>query len=89
MHERGLVHVVQSTSYLEHAFLRWVATPATLPGIEDHVEAQPEIEIADRRYLVDYLFRGSHLDVAVELDGFTFHSSREFVEITRRLKEGA
>lgn len=76
MHERGLVHVVQSTSYLEYAFLRWVATPATLPGIEDHLEAQAEIEIADRRYLVDYLFRGSQLDVAVELDGFTFHSSR-------------
>ncbi len=63
-------------SFLEACFLRWVLAPATDPGIVDLVTAQAEVGVADRRYKIDYEITGEQLLLAVELDGFAFHSSR-------------
>lgn len=67
---------IGSDSFLEYAFLRWVLAPATDAGIAPLVTAQREVEVADRTYRLDYEIAGSKLLIAVELDGFEFHSSR-------------
>ncbi|MBS1676690.1 MAG: DEAD/DEAH box helicase family protein [Actinobacteria bacterium] len=63
-------------SFLEYAFLRWVLTPATLPQIVARVEPQAAATIGERHYRLDYEIVGDEQRVAVELDGFQFHSSR-------------
>lgn len=67
---------LRADSFLEYAFLRWVLAPAAVDGIRPHVEPQAEIAVGGHRYFVDYLIRGTTLAVAIELDGFQFHSSR-------------
>src|SRR5215467_7746240 len=67
---------IRSDSFLEYAFLRWVLTPATLPQIVEKVEPQSEVMIDGRRYRLDYEIVGDEQRIAVELDGFQFHSSR-------------
>lgn len=64
-------------SFLEYAFLRWVLAPATFPAIIARVEAQAVVEIDGRRYRLDYEIAGDQTLVAIELDGFQFHSSRD------------
>lgn len=76
-HDAPLWEAVASTSFLEYAFLRWVLAPATLPGIRDHVHPQAEVAVDGRKYRVDYEIRGSERVLAVELDGFEFHGSRQ------------
>jgi superfamily II DNA or RNA helicase len=71
-----LWETLSSSSFLEYAFLRWVLAPATGPGIRRHVCPQAEVAVDGRRYRVDYEIRGSERVLAVELDGFEFHSSR-------------
>lgn len=68
-------HLV-STSFLEYAFLRWILTPAVAPGLYEQVTPQREVEVAGRRYWVDYEIAGAEKTIAVELDGFAFHGSR-------------
>src|SRR5262245_10429335 len=68
---------LRSDSFLEYAFLRWVLAPATRPEILGHITPQAEWECDTRRYLLDYEIAGPSLRVAVELDGFEFHSSRD------------
>jgi superfamily II DNA or RNA helicase len=63
-------------SFLEVCFLRWILAPATYPGILEHIVPQAEAVVEDRRYLVDYEIAGDRLLIAVELDGFAFHSDR-------------
>jgi superfamily II DNA or RNA helicase/very-short-patch-repair endonuclease len=65
-----------STSYLEDAFLRWVLTPATTTGILGYVSAQHPVPVGEHTYRLDYRIAGTVLDIAVELDGFAFHSDR-------------
>jgi len=71
-----LVDLVTSESFLEEAFVRWVLAPATTQAISARVEAQHQVSLPDRTYRLDYLLTGSRLRVAVELDGFEFHSDR-------------
>lgn len=71
LHER-----LQSTSFLEYAFLRWVLNPACLPGAVDITTAQREVVVGERGYRVDYVLRGAAMEIAIELDGFAYHSDR-------------
>jgi superfamily II DNA or RNA helicase/very-short-patch-repair endonuclease len=63
-------------SFLEYAFLRWVLAPATRPDIVERVMSQREVEVAGRNYRLDYEIAGAEHLIAIELDGFEFHSSR-------------
>lgn len=65
-----------SDSYLEHAFLRWVLGPAARFGLAVHVRPQHCAIVGDHEYRLDYLIEGDRLRIAVELDGFAFHSDR-------------
>ncbi len=67
---------LSSDSFLEFAFLRWVLAPATTPEVIQHVRPQRELVLLGRSYRLDYELRGSEQRIAVELDGFEFHSSR-------------
>ena len=68
---------LQSDSFLEWAFLRWVLAPATVPGIETHVFPQQPLTVDGRNYRIDYEIVGEHARIAIELDGFAFHGSRD------------
>lgn len=68
--------VVPADSFLERAFLRWVLTPLCESGIVEHVAPQYDVTVDGRCYRVDYVLRGSTALVAVELDGYEFHSDR-------------
>ncbi len=64
-------------SFLEWAFLRWVLAPAADPAIVPRVTAQREVHVDGRRYRLDYEIAGDFTVIAVELDGYAFHSSRD------------
>lgn len=68
---------LRADSFLEYAFLRWVLAPATLPAITERVTPQREVDVDGRHYRLDFEIAGDDLLVAVELDGFRFHSSRD------------
>jgi very-short-patch-repair endonuclease len=71
-----LVDVIAGRSFLEDAFVRWVLAPAVTEGIAAHVVGQHAVAVDDRTYRLDFLLAGSRVRVAVELDGFAFHSSK-------------
>jgi len=71
-----LVDLVVGQSFLENAFVRWVLAPAFTRELAEHVIGQHPVTVADRTYRLDFLVAGSRLRVAVELDGFAFHSSK-------------
>ncbi|WP_370136635.1 DEAD/DEAH box helicase family protein [Streptacidiphilus sp. EB103A] len=73
----SLADVIPSESFLEYAFLRWVLTPAAHPGIADRVRAQAPLEVGGHSYRLDYEMRGERLVVALELDGFAVHGTRQ------------
>jgi superfamily II DNA or RNA helicase len=68
---------IASSSYLEAAFVRWILTPAVLPDAAAHVIPQREITVDGRTYRVDYELVGSEQRIAIELDGYAFHSARD------------
>jgi superfamily II DNA or RNA helicase/very-short-patch-repair endonuclease len=70
-------HLIESTSFLEYAFLRWILAPAVSPEILTRITAQSEIRVGDHCYKMDYEIRGAERVFAVELDGFEFHGSRQ------------
>lgn len=72
----GLEQRIPATSYLEEAFLRWVLTPAVSSEMVPHVHSQHPVTVNERTYRLDYLISGASLQLAVELDGFAFHSDR-------------
>lgn len=51
--------ILSSTNFLEHAFLRWVLSPAVLPDLYRFVSPQREVDVEGRRYLIDYEIVGS------------------------------
>ncbi len=65
-----------SESFLEYAFLRWVLAPSVELGIIGYVTPQQEVISEGHAYRIDYAIRGEQLRIAVELDGFEFHGSR-------------
>jgi hypothetical protein len=71
-----LVDAVVGMSFLENAFVRWVLTPAVMPGIVTWIAAQYPVSTADSTYYLDFLVAGSTLRLAVELDGIAFHSGK-------------
>jgi superfamily II DNA or RNA helicase/very-short-patch-repair endonuclease len=72
----GLEQVIPASSFLEEAFVRWVLTPAVDAAIVPRVHSQYPISVGTRNYRLDYLIAGESLRLAVELDGFAFHSDR-------------
>ncbi|MGA6160514.1 DEAD/DEAH box helicase family protein [Stenotrophomonas sp. NPDC087984] len=72
----GLERLIPAFSYLEEAFLRWVLTPAVDASIVSRVHSQHPVTVNERTYRLDYLIAGEALQLAVELDGFAFHSDR-------------
>lgn len=65
-----------ASSFLEKRFLRWVLAPATAPEVVRLTRPQAEVVGHGRMYKVDYEVVGNELLLAIELDGFEFHSSR-------------
>lgn len=63
-------------SFLEYAFLRWVLAPATRAEVVERVRPQREVVVGGHTYRLDYEIAGAEHRIAVELDGFEFHSSR-------------
>jgi hypothetical protein len=75
--EAPLWEQISADSYLEYAFVRWVLTPAMHPAIHSAIVPQHEVTIGHHTYRVDYILRGAELTIAVELDGFAYHSDRD------------
>lgn len=65
-----------SDSFLEAAFLRWVLGACAQDSVGACVRPQFEVEVEARKYRVDYVLEGSGRPIAVELDGYAFHSDR-------------
>jgi superfamily II DNA or RNA helicase/very-short-patch-repair endonuclease len=72
----GFEGQVESSSYLEWAFLRWVLSPALYATAVSRVVAQQQVSVEDRNYRVDYELVGDTIRIAIELDGFEFHGTR-------------
>ena len=66
-----------SDSFLEYSFLRWVLTPAVRSELINFVKEQEEASLNERSYRIDYAIFGAEIKLAVELDGFEFHGSRQ------------
>ena len=73
----GLEEHLFASSFLERCFLRWVLTPAMDNGVIEHVVPQARVDVADRHYRIDYELAGDQLCIAIELDGYAFHSDRQ------------
>lgn len=67
---------LSADSFLEAAFVRWVLSPAVVPGIAARIQPQREVAVGERRYRLDYEILGSDHVIAIELDGFEFHGNR-------------
>lgn len=67
--------LVGADSFLEAAFLRWVLTPVCLPSVLSLIRPQHQVSVGEHDYRVDYALTGQDL-IAVELDGYAFHSDR-------------
>lgn len=66
-----------SDSFLEYSFLRWVLKPAVRFDLINFVKEQEEVSLNERNYRIDYAIFGEDIKLAVELDGFEFHGSRQ------------
>ena len=73
----ALADSIPSASFLERCFLKWILEPATKPEIAHFLVPQSQVEVGDRNYFIDYEIVGSSLRLAVELDGFAYHSDRQ------------
>ncbi|TMR39513.1 DEAD/DEAH box helicase family protein [Actinomadura geliboluensis] len=71
-----LIDTVPGRSFLENAFVRWVLAPAVRMAIAAHIAPQHPVPAPEHTYELDYLIAGAQLRVAIELDGFTYHSDR-------------
>lgn len=71
------VLLLPSTSFLEWAFLRWVLAPCVHPDFVALVQAQHPVPVGEHVYKLDYAVFGAGRRIAIELDGFAFHSDRE------------
>ena len=68
--------LLASDSYLEWAFLRWVLNAAAYPNLREHITPQRQVTREDNSYRIDYGIEGETERIAIELDGYAFHSSR-------------
>jgi superfamily II DNA or RNA helicase/very-short-patch-repair endonuclease len=77
MYKPPIYETLGSESFLEYAFLRWILTPAVKSETVRSVKAQQEVSLNERSYRIDYAILGNEIKIAVELDGFEFHGSRQ------------
>lgn len=71
-----LVDILPAESFLEYAFVRWVLAPAVRLSLVEHVCPQHPVSVGSHTYRVDYVIEGAHRRIAVELDGYHYHSDR-------------
>lgn len=71
-----LVDLLPAESFLEYAFVRWVLAPAVRLPLVEHVCPQHPASIGSHAYRIDYVIEGAHRRIAIELDGFLYHSDR-------------
>ena len=71
-----LADLISADSYLEYAFLKYVLSPAVTLGIGAHLHPQYPVACSPHTYRLDYFVEGERLRLAVELDGYAFHSDR-------------
>lgn len=71
-----LCRTLETESFLEAAFLRWVLEPALLPGAYARVRSQEVLECSRGSYRLDFTITGDEHTYVVELDGFEFHRDR-------------
>lgn len=64
-------------SYLEVRFVETVLVPMFHPSVLARLHGAYEITINRRNYRIDYVILGEHIHIAIELDGYAFHSSKE------------
>ncbi len=76
MSNARLVDAITGQSFLEEAFIRWVLASAVTEGITPYVIGQHPVPVGDHTYRLDFLLTGSSMRIAVELDGFEFHSDK-------------
>jgi hypothetical protein len=74
---QSLWALLPSDSFLEHAFLRWILTPAISSKGIDFIHPQHVISVDGRAYRIDYAIIGKEQRIAIELDGFAFHAAKE------------
>lgn len=77
MSEVPIYENLASESFLEYAFLRWILTPAVRLDAIKFLKPQETVKLKERSYRIDYAIFGSEIKIAVELDGFEFHGSRQ------------
>jgi superfamily II DNA or RNA helicase/very-short-patch-repair endonuclease len=77
MNNTRLVDLVAGQSFLENAFVRWVLAAAATLGIARHVAPQYKVNVEDHQYRLDFLLQGATVRVAIELDGYEFHSDKK------------
>ena len=77
MFNAPLYENLPSESFLEYAFLRWILTPAVRSAMMSFIKPQEAVNLNERGYRIDYAIFGSDIKIAVELDGFEFHGSRQ------------
>jgi superfamily II DNA or RNA helicase/very-short-patch-repair endonuclease len=66
-----------SSSFLEYAFLRWVLSIGVHSDAASLIRAQHPVAVGEHSYRLDYAILGENRRIAVELDGWSFHSSRD------------
>ena len=76
MNPESMALDLSAASYLEAAFVRWVLAPAVTADIRPHVVAQADVAVHSHTYRIDYEIVGETQRIAIELDGFEFHSNR-------------
>lgn len=64
-------------SYLEYSFLKWVLNHVFQLDAAQFIHPQHQIKVKDRKYKVDYAIVGKNIKIAIELDGFAYHSNKE------------
>ena len=63
-------------SFLEYAFVRWVLAPAVHLPLAEYVRPQYPVAVGSQAYRVDYVIEGADRRIAIELDGYHYHSDR-------------
>ena len=73
-----ITELLPAESFLEYAFVRWVLAPAAHLPLVRYVRPQYPVELdaRSRPYRIDYVIEGERKRIAVELDGYQYHSDR-------------
>lgn len=68
---------IQTESFLEECFLKWVLFQGCRSEISQCLLSQSEVNTDANKYFIDFEIKGQDINIAVELDGYEFHSDRK------------